>query len=46
MLDLHHPHFAKPPRLAQPLAVTNPAALGCSVTGPGTIPPVGSVTIA
>jgi phospholipase C len=46
MLDLHHPHFAEPPQLAQPLAVTNPAALACSVSGPGTIPPVGSITIA
>jgi phospholipase C len=44
MLDLNHPHFAKPPQLAQPLAVTNPSALACSVSGPGTIPPVGSIT--
>jgi phospholipase C len=46
MLDLHHPHFAEPPKLAQPLAVTNPATLACSVNGPGTIPPVGSITTA
>jgi phospholipase C len=46
MLDLRRPHFAEPPQLAQPLAVTNPAALACSVSGPGTIPPVGSVTTA
>ena len=44
MLDLSHPHFAEPPQLAQPLAVTDPTALACSVNGPGTIPPVGSVT--
>jgi hypothetical protein len=30
--------------LAQPLAVTDPSALSCSVTGPGTIPPAGSVS--
>jgi phospholipase C len=44
MLDLRRPSFATPPRLAQPLAVTDPSALTCSVTGPGTIPPPGSVT--
>jgi phospholipase C len=44
MLDLRCPSFATPPRLAQPLAVTDPSALSCSVTGPGTIPPPGSVT--
>jgi hypothetical protein len=44
MLDLRRPSFATPPELAQPLAVTDPAALSCSVTGPGTIPPPGSVT--
>jgi phospholipase C len=44
MLDLRRPSFAAPPKLAQPLAVTDPSALTCSVTGPGTIPPAGSVT--
>jgi phospholipase C len=44
MLDLHRPSFAEPPDLAQPLAVADPSALSCSVTGPGTIPPPGSVT--
>jgi phospholipase C len=44
MLDLHRPAFANPPQLAQPLAVTDPSALSCSVTGPGTIPPPGSMT--
>ena len=44
MLDLRRPSFAEPPRLAQPLAVADPSALSCSVTGPGTIPPPGSVT--
>jgi hypothetical protein len=29
---------------AQPLAAADPSALTCSVTGPGTIPPPGSVT--
>jgi len=38
------PSFAEPPRLAQPLAAADPSALTCSVTGPGTIPPPGSVT--
>jgi phospholipase C len=40
MLDLRCPSFATPPRLA----VTDPSSLSCSVTGPGTIPPPGSVT--
>jgi phospholipase C len=44
MLDFRRPSFAEPPRLAQPLAVTDPSALSCSVTGPGTIPPPDSVT--
>jgi phospholipase C len=44
MLDLHHPAFATPPKLAQPLAVADPSALTCSVTGPGTIPPPDSIT--
>lgn len=44
MLDLRHPSFAEPPELSKPLLVTDPSALSCSVTGPGTIPPPGSVT--
>jgi hypothetical protein len=44
MLDLRRPSFAEPPGLAQPLAVADPSALSCSVTGPGTIPPPGSLT--
>jgi hypothetical protein len=44
MLDLRRPHFAEPPTLAEPLLVTDPSALSCSTTGPGTIPPPGSVT--
>lgn len=30
---LHHPAFATPPKLARPLAVTDPGALTCSTTG-------------
>jgi phospholipase C len=44
MLDLRHPAFAEPPRLASPLLDVDPAADACSVTGPGTIPPPGSIT--
>ena len=44
MLDLHHPWFATPPKLAQPVAVADPTSLTCSTSGPGTIPPPGSVT--
>ena len=44
MLDLRRPAFAEPPRLAKPLVDTDPSALACSVSGPGTIPPPGSVT--
>jgi phospholipase C len=44
MLDLSHPAFDKPPTLKQPLVATDPGALLCSVTGPGTIPPPGSVS--
>jgi phospholipase C len=43
MLDLR-PAFLHPPALAQPLADTDPSALACNVTGPGTIPPPGSVS--
>ncbi len=44
LLDLRRPHFLKPPPLAQPLLATDPGALACSTSGPGTIPPPGSVT--
>jgi hypothetical protein len=44
MIDLRRPAFAQPPPLAQPLLATDPGALACNVTGPGTIPPPGSVT--
>jgi phospholipase C len=45
MLDLTEPAFLKPPKLAQPLLATHPkSALACNITGPGTIPPPGSVT--
>lgn len=41
-LDLKFPEFAHPPALAQPLA--GPAQVACEKSGPGTIPPPGSVT--
>jgi phospholipase C len=44
MLDLRFPAFARPPRLAKPLQQTDPSSLACNVSGPGTIPPPGSVT--
>jgi phospholipase C len=44
MLDLHRTAFATPPALAPPLPDTDPSALACNVSGPGTIPPPGSVT--
>ncbi|MGE5290148.1 MAG: alkaline phosphatase family protein [Micromonosporaceae bacterium] len=44
MLDLRRPAFAEPPPLAGPLLATDPGAVQCDVTGPGTIPPPGSVT--
>ena len=44
MLDLSRPAFLHPPTLAKPLADTDPTALTCSTTGPGQIPPPGSVT--
>jgi phospholipase C len=44
MLDLRRPSFAEPRPLAQPLTDTDPSSLACSVTGPGTIPPPGSIT--
>ncbi len=44
MLDLRRPAFIKPPELAKPLYDTNADAVICTITGPGTIPPPGSVT--
>ncbi len=44
MLDLTQPAFRQPPALAKPLLATDLGALTCSVTGPGTIPPPGSVS--
>ena len=44
MLDLSSPAFLTPPALAQPLLAVDPGAQTCSTTGPGTIPPPGSVT--
>ncbi len=45
LLDLTAPAFLAPPRLARPLLATHPAsALACNITGPGTIPPPGSVS--
>jgi len=44
MLDFSRPAFAKPPALAKPLVAVDSAALACDTSGPGTIPPPGSVT--
>jgi phospholipase C len=44
MLDLTQPAFKDPPELAKPLLETDPAALLCTVTGAGTIPPPDSVS--
>jgi phospholipase C len=44
MLDLSRPHFKQPPHLAKPLLEQNLSALECIITGPGTIPPPGSVS--
>jgi phospholipase C len=41
-LDLNVPPFAQPPTLAQPAA--GPAQTACEKSGPGQIPPPGSVT--
>jgi phospholipase C len=41
-LDLSHAAFATPPTLARPLA--GPAQVACETSGPGHIPPAGSVT--
>jgi len=44
LLDLRRPAFRTPPRLAAPLLDTDPAALACDTSGPGVIPPPGSIT--
>jgi phospholipase C len=45
MLDFSKPTFLKPPKLAAPLLTTHPfKAAKCDKTGPGTIPPPGSVS--
>ena len=44
MLDLRRPAFRTPPALAAPLLDADPGALACDVSGPGVIPPPGSVT--
>jgi phospholipase C len=45
MLDLQQPAFLTPPALAQPRLTSDPlGALACELTGPGTIPPPGSVS--
>jgi phospholipase C len=44
LLDLRAPAFLRPPALAAPLFETSPTAALCSLTGPGTIPPPGSVS--
>jgi len=44
MLDLSRPAFQRPPLLAKPVLDTDPHAMACSTTGPGTIPPPGSIS--
>jgi phospholipase C len=44
MLDFSAPAFLKPPTLAKPLVDTDSHALACDTSGPGVIPPPGSVT--
>jgi phospholipase C len=44
LLDLRKPAFLTPPPLAKPLLSVDPGALACNTSGPGTIPPPGSVT--
>jgi phospholipase C len=44
LVDLSRPAFLRPPRLAKPLLDVDLGALVCSVAGPGTIPPAGSVS--
>jgi phospholipase C len=44
MLDFSTAAFKHPPKLAKPLLETHPSALACNTSGPGTIPPPGSVS--
>ena len=45
MLEPQQPAFLKAPELAQPFLSADPLkALACEITGPGTIPPAGSVS--
>ncbi len=44
MLDFTTAAFEQPPKLARPLLDTDPSALACDTSGPGTIPPPGSVS--
>jgi len=44
MLDFSHPAFRTPPKLAKPLISVDPGALACDASGPGAIPPPGSVS--
>jgi len=44
MIDLRRPAFRTPPPLAAPLLNTDSGALACDASGPGVIPPPGSVT--
>ena len=44
MIDLRRPAFRTPPLLAAPLLDTDPGAVACDASGPGVIPPPGSVT--
>jgi phospholipase C len=44
LVDFSSPAFLKPPALAKPLLAVDPSALACNATGPGVIPPPGSVT--
>jgi hypothetical protein len=43
MLDLRRPAFITPPELDRPLYNADAMAVICTITGPGTIPPPGSV---
>ena len=44
MLDLKNPAFRTPPKLARPLLDTDKGSLKCLKSGPGVIPPPGSIT--
>jgi phospholipase C len=44
MLDFTQPTFLHPPKLAKPLLDSGLGPLKCLITGPGMIPPLGSVT--